>query len=170
MNFRPIPILLAIVVGLAMAPKTEAGLININLTDTTATGTGVDGNGAILGGGTWNRIKWNQAGLDNALVDNAANALAGITAKDAGAPSGAPQVNGNSIQSEAWGTPVDLTISGLITEQIYKVAVYSDRVGDAGPADDIYTVNGATDALPTPGAAVTAAARPSTSTTSSTWG
>lgn len=137
-------------------PDVHAGLININLTknSVTPTGTGPDGN-AILGGGIWNRIDETDTSILNALVDSK-GAATPATAIDAAFPSGFLQVDfGNAIQKESWGFPVDLTVSGLIANQVYKVAVYSDRNGSTNPSDT-YTVNGTSKVLPNPGEAMIA--------------
>jgi len=141
-----LPFLIALS-AFAMPDKATAGLININLTDTAESETGMDGD-AILGGGTWNRIDKDQATTDTPLVDSEHNPT-GITAKDTVVPSPIPQNNGNQVQNVAWGFDVNLTVSGLIVDQVYKVAVYSDRYGTLSPSDT-YVVNGVDKQLPNP--------------------
>ena len=64
-----------------------AGLINVNLTDTTTTGIGNDGSGP-LGSGAWNRVNDAQAAFTNQLITSA-NLATGITMTQSPAPTGA---------------------------------------------------------------------------------
>ncbi len=143
-----------------LAGSLEAGTINLNLTDTTATGTGADGT-AILGGGTWNRLHKNQRALANALVKNSGAASPVTVTQSAGPePDVISHNNGNPVQGESWynGFGFTLAFSGLLPSQVHTVAVYSDRVGVDPNHSITVTGSGAAQvkSAPYPGVAVTA--------------
>ena len=155
---------LAPVIGVllvASSPTAKAGLLNINLAQFHDTDTGYDGEG-ILGGGLWNRINFQDAAKANPLVKaDGSYTRAYLTETGLGNPAGATQ-DGNDLQDESWGNhqqenpadreiPVEVTVFRLIPGQVYKVAVYSDRIGSESEFPDTYTVNGVTKPLPKPG-------------------
>lgn len=133
---------------LAIFPTLEnarAGLINVNFTSTSGTAAAFDGNGA-LGGGIWNRIQAASGVGEDAgdlvdLKDHTGTTLpVTLTAARSGVVAGASAANGNALQSQSWiGNAVDalifVDIAGLVPGQVYRVAVYSNRIGSGAPSD-----------------------------------
>lgn len=142
------------VVSALFASQLSAGLINVNFTNTTASGLNPDGPG-VLGAGTWNRIIFSAAGATTALFDRASGSTTATLSQSSGAAvAGGSQANGNPVQNESWtGVSFIVTVTGLVANQVYKVAVYSDKIGSGG-GTDTYVVNGLGITLPNPGASV----------------
>lgn len=141
-----------------------AGLINVNFTSTSGTAAAFDGNGA-LGGGIWNRIQAaSGVGEDSGdlidLKDSVGTTLpVTLTASRSGVVAGASAANGNALQSQSWiGNAVDalifVDIAGLVPGQVYRVAVYSNRVGSGAPSD-LYLLGEQEIELDNPGAQAT---------------
>jgi len=150
-----------VIACLSIVPAAQAGLLNANLAEFHDTDTGFDGEG-VLGGGLWNRINFRDAARANRLLkSDGSYSRVFLTETSFGNPTGATQ-DGNDLQDESWGNhkqedpsdrdvPVEITISGLIPRQVYRVAVYSDRLGSESGFPDTYTVNGIAKAIPLPG-------------------
>jgi len=136
--------------------ELKAGLININFTNTFPSGLFSDGPG-ILGAGAWNRVAFSDAANTNILLDNDSILTPVSISQSSGtAVTGRSQGNGNRVQEQSWtdGSAFILTLTGLMPSHIYKVALYSDRVG-SGASDDTYIVGGVGVTLSNPGAAPT---------------
>lgn len=123
-----------------------AGTVNINFTRNSATGAPFPDGTGILGGGGWNRRNKDEATVaDILLTSTGASSGVSVVNNIAGA-FGATRVNGNPVQNESWSksvaNPIVLTISGLVPNAFYRLACYSDRVGDGVNPTNTFLANG----------------------------
>ncbi len=139
-----------VTVSTIFASQLSAGLINVNFMD-SGSGLNPDGPG-VLGAGIWNRILDTNAGLTNNLFDSTSGTTTASLSLSNGAVSGVSQINGNPVQNDSWSNAggAVVTITGVLPGQVYKVAIYSDRIG-SGNLADTYVVNGLGRSLPNAG-------------------
>lgn len=162
-SMKTTPFVLMLACAMLPIAELRAGLINVNFTSDSTTNLGDDGLG-ILGGDNWNRVQASTTTEASTIqLRNSGSVEIPVTLGISGSGSviGVTQaVNGNNVQSEAWdGNSPDaqivITLKGLIPNQVYRVALYSNREGSGASADTFY-FNGEARTLSNPGTAVTA--------------
>lgn len=138
--------LFSLLAGGMLSPEAEAGTVNVNFTDTSATVTGVSDGTGVLGGGIWTRII-NDQGTTPFTLNKNNSVLSGMTLANDVTPLGDTQAaNNNPVQSESWFSlsGLNLTLGGLVPNGSYRLACYSDVDGFIGfvSPTTLYTANG----------------------------